>query len=55
MVRTLVVGCRCAASCCDLDLTFDHVVVTLIFKILSRLYLRNQKVQEVGRNIGWGL
>ena len=32
-------GCRFATSWCDLDLTFDLDVVTLIFKILSRLYL----------------
>ena len=36
----LVRGFRCATSCCDLDLTFDIAVVTLIIKILSRLYLR---------------
>ena len=44
MVGTLVRGCRCAMSCCDLDLTFDLAVVTLTYKILSRLYLRNRKV-----------
>ena len=37
-------GCRCATSWCDLDLTFDLAVVTLTFKILSRLYLGNRKV-----------
>ena len=31
----------------DLDLTFDLTVVTLSLKILSVLYLRNRKVQEV--------
>ena len=40
-------GCRCAASWCDLDLTFDLAVVTLTFKILSGLYFRNCKVQKV--------
>ena len=30
-------GCRCAMSWCDLDLTFNLVVVTLTFKILSGL------------------
>ena len=30
-----------------LDLTFDLVVVTLTFKILSRLYLRYHKVEKV--------
>ena len=47
MVRILVRGCRCATSWCDLDLTFDLAVVALTYKILSRLYLRNHKVQEV--------
>ena len=44
MVGTLVRGCRCAASWGDLDLTFDFAVVTLIYKILSGLYLGNRKV-----------
>ena len=42
--RILVRGCRCATSWCDLDLTFDLAVVTLIYKILSGLYLGNCKV-----------
>ena len=37
-------GCRCATSLCDLDLTFDLAVVTLTSKILSGLYLGNRKV-----------
>ena len=44
MVGTLVRGCSCALSWCDLDLTFDLGVVTLTYKILSRLYLGNRKV-----------
>ena len=44
MVGTLGRGCRCAMSCSDLDLTFDLVVVTLTYKILSGLYLGNRKV-----------
>ena len=28
-------GCRCAMSWCHLDLTFDLVIVTMSFKILS--------------------
>ena len=40
-------GCKCASSWCDLALTFDLVIVTLSLKILSGLYLRNCKVQEV--------
>ena len=44
MVETLVRACRCAVSWSDLDLTFDLAIVTLTFKILSRLYLGNRKV-----------
>ena len=39
-----LVRCRCATSWSDLDLTFDLAVVTLSFKILCGLYLRNRKV-----------
>ena len=42
--RDIIRGCRCATSWSDLDLTFDLAVVTLTFKILSWLYLRNRKV-----------
>ena len=34
-------GYRCATLLYDLDLTFDLAVVTLTYKILSGLYLRN--------------
>ena len=44
MVGTLVRGCGCAMSWCNLDLTLDLAVVTFTFKILSGLYLRNRKV-----------
>ena len=44
MVGTLVRGCRCAVSWCDLDLTCDLAVVTLSLKILYGLYLGNRKV-----------
>ena len=37
--ETLVRGCRCGTSWCDLNLTFDLAVVTLTYKILSGLYL----------------
>ena len=33
---TLIGRCKCAKSWCDIDLTFDLVIVTLKFKILSR-------------------
>ena len=44
MVGTLVGGCRCSTSWCDLDLTLHLVVVTLTYEILSGLYLQNRKV-----------
>ena len=47
MLETLVRGCKCATSWCDLDLIFDLAVMTLTFKILSSLFLRNSKVYEV--------
>ena len=37
MVGTVVRGCRCAASWCDLDFTFDLAVMTVTYKTLSRL------------------
>ena len=37
-------GCRCAASWCGLNLTFDLTVVTFSYKILFVLYLRNRRV-----------
>ena len=36
--------CKCANSFCDLDLTFDLVIVTMSFKILSGLFLGFNKV-----------
>ena len=45
MVGTLVGGCRCATSWCDLHLTFDLAIVTLTVKILSRLYVRNCNIK----------
>ena len=44
----------CATSLSDLDLTFDLAVVTLTYKILSGLYLRNRKCRKLifGRDIG---
>ena len=41
LCRDIGSGCRCAMLWDDLDLTFDHAVVTLKFKILSGLCLRN--------------
>ena len=39
MVGTLLGGCMCDRSCCNLDFSFDLVIVTMSFKILSRLFL----------------
>ena len=52
MVGTLVGACRCALSRCNLDMTFDLVVVTFTFKILSGLFLGNCKVWEVDTWLG---
>ena len=48
----LVRGCKCATSWCDLDLTFDLVIVTMSFKILSGLFLGFHKVQKVDTCLG---
>ena len=53
MVGILVRGCMYARSWCDLDLTFDLAVMTLPFKFLSKLYLGNRKVEEVGILYGY--
>ena len=47
--RKLILGrdIGCAISWCDLGLIFDLAVVTLTYKILSGLYLRNRKAWEV--------
>ena len=42
--RDIGYGCRCASSWCDLDVTFDLVIVSLTYKILSGLYLGIRKV-----------
>ena len=57
MVGALVSGYRCAMSCCDLDLTFDLVLVTLSLKILSELYLKNLKcrILILRRDIALGM
>ena len=46
-IGTLVRRFRCAASWCDLDLTFDLAVVTLTYEILSGFYLGFHKVWKV--------
>ena len=45
--RTLLRGCRCETSYCNLDLSFDLVMVTMIFKILFRLFLGFRKMYNV--------
>ena len=37
-------GWGCATSLCDLDLTFVLAVVTLIYNVMSVLYLGNCKM-----------
>ena len=55
MVRTSDGGCQCATSWCELNLTFDLVVVTMSFKILSGLlnFVRCRR-WKLGKDIGWG-
>ena len=47
MVGTLLRGCRSDTSCCNVDLSFDLVIVTMSFKMLSRLFLGFRKMQNV--------
>ena len=47
MVGTLVRGCRCATSWCDLDLTFDLAAVTLTYKILSQLTTLSNRIAAI--------
>ena len=44
MVEILLRGCMCNRSCCHLDLSFDLVIVTMSFKILSGLFLGFRKM-----------
>ena len=37
---------------CDLDFTFDLVIVTMSFKILSRLFVGFHKVEKVANWMG---
>ena len=57
MVGTLVRGCMCATSWCDLDLIFDLAIVTLTYKILSGYILETVRCRKLirGRDIGLGL
>ena len=43
---TLVSDCRGEMSWCDIDLAFDHAVLTLTYKILSGLYLENVRCRK---------
>ena len=54
MVGTLVLGCRCAGSWCDLDLTFDLAVVTMSLKILTCYISETVRCKKfiLGRDIG---
>ena len=44
MVGTLVRGCRCAMSWCDLDLTFDLYIVMLQIMFLLQEGCHKRKV-----------
>ena len=44
MVGTLLRGCMCDRSCCNLDLSFDLVIVTTGFKNLPGLFLGFRKM-----------
>ena len=44
MVGTLLRDCRCDRSCYSLNLSFDFVIVTMSFKILSGLFLGFSKM-----------
>ena len=44
LIGTFRRECMCAASWCDLDLTFELAIVTLTVKILSGQYLSICKV-----------
>ena len=48
----MVGGCRCATSWCDLDLTFDLVVVTMTFKILYGLFFGLYEMYYVNTWLG---
>ena len=54
MVGTLVGGCRCATSWCDLDLTLDLAIVTLIYKICPGYISETVRCKKLilGRDIG---
>ena len=41
LIKDICWGCWCSVSRCDRDFFFDLYVVTLIFKVLSGLYLGN--------------
>ena len=47
-------GCMCATSFCDLDLTFDLVILIMGFKVLSGLLLDSIRCRRLtlGRDIG---
>ena len=47
MVGTLFRGCMCEKPCCNLDLSFDLVILTMSFKIFSGLFLVFCKMKNV--------
>ena len=54
LVGTLVRGCRCATSWCDIDLTFNLTVVTLTYKFMFGYILETISLRKLilGRDIG---
>ena len=52
MLQTLVGGCRCAQSFCDLDLIINLATITLNFNILSGQYHDILEVWEVDTWLG---
>ena len=53
MVGTLLRGCMCYRSCCNHDLSFDLIIVTMSFKILSWLLDSvTCRTLTLGRDVG---
>ena len=53
-IGALVGGCRCATSWCNLDLTFDLVIMTMSFKSCLGYFLDSIRCRRwtLGKDIG---
>ena len=53
MVGTLIMGCTCATSWSELDLTFDLAIVILTYKILFGYISETERCRKLilGRDI----